>query len=796
MKEAHKGLAAMPAKRHGMTVSPAIDRFFRHRATEMAVMTAIILASFSALFSVIWDYPALEALNLFFSVLFAIELLLRFFTYGVSRGSGGKAAYFRDWWVDWVATVPWDRLLLLVVSVTAPQAVRLVRLVRLARVLRFRHAGRNGFLLLARYRLRRLVEGSMPRQLMVLALFSAFVVGSFAILFNVLGTEFGHGSNLWFSIISMFSSDSLFEVEAQTNGVKALVLVLSSVGIVVFNGILIAIIIGSLMTNLEELKKGHGEVREKGHVLLLGRSEFVPHILNELNTYCVVERIRSKRVVVMQYSSGMNDLPSAASLPRIEVIPRVGGAWSSESLDRLSLKEAMGVIVFGGVSESYDDQRFNDALVTKTLVSINSLLRTCPPEKDAPSVVLHYSDASRTLYARGYLERGEARVQPVFFDPVFYTAKLISCLCANPYSYAIYNELLSAEGSEFHSVRLSLPGGAPFGSLMLLFPMGIPMGFRNGGACNLVPSDDQIVPDGSDVLVLAPSSYDARRIDAGPRECHSADKPLPPLKLEDGVVIVGVNDKLPRIVEGLQRQGRRKILVIDNQSGGSFAQWYSARRCTDEQALLNPPAFAECHFRSASEIGSAITFDRVSTVVILADGLLLNSATPEQIDADTFSRLLMIQHLLETSGKGRTEDVHLIVEVLTRDTEAVVSEFKHCSHIVGPLFIGRLLTTFMLYPHLEESFRRLLQTGDVDINCRTSEEMRKTLPGLPRNGLVFADLLRHRPRGCIPLGWVTEEDSGRPVRLNPSRNEPLPPGALIICMERTDITEAVLPLSR
>lgn len=633
----------------------------------------------------------------------------------------------------------------------------------------------RGFTATLRYRLKRLVEGSLPRQLMVLGILSAVVIGVFALLFNALQTEFGHGGNLWFSIISMFSSDSLFEVETQSSVVKTLVLILSSIGIVVFNGILIAIIIGSLMNHLDELKKGHGEVREKGHIVLLGRSEFIPHILDELDAHCRVERRRSMKVAVMRSALREDDDLVFRSRPRIDVIPRLGGAWSTDALERLSIRDAKGVVVFGGDPGSGDGLRFNDALVTKTLVSINSLIGSLPRGTGGPSLVLNYNDSARAGYARDYLERSSPGLMPVFFDPVFYTAKLISCLCANPHAYSIYNELLTAEGSEFHEVTPPVPPGTRFGDLALRFPKGIPVGYRKN-RCVLAPDPDTPLPENASIIVLAPSSRAALEMD--PAESCEPCIPVPELPEQptgDGILFIGTNDKLPRIVEEMHRQRRRRLLVLDNQSEDAFRKWYTERTDAGDP---EPPEFRECHFRSVEALDRVFPGKEIETVILLADGFLAGTASPDQIDADTFSRLLMAQHLLSTR---RNHEVHMIVEILTTDTEAVVREFRRCSHIVGPLVIGRLLTTFALYPHMEEVFRRLIRTGDVDLVCTPLEEIRSRT-GFP-GGPVFRDLILRAPKRSVPLGWV--DPSNRPgVLLNPSKQAVVPDQAQVIYLSR------------
>ncbi len=777
-----------------------LNELFKHRITDRVVIFTVVAASFIAVASIFSGAVWLNDLNLLFSAIFAVELSLRFLTYDQPSNNAGKKEYVKEWWLDWIATIPWDLLLGMVVPGAGTSVARLLRLPRIIRILRFRHVGRSRLFKIVVYRLKRLIEGSLIKQMSVLGFLSAVTVAAFALLFNYLGTEFEQGDNIWFSTITMFSSDSLFEVADQSTEIKILILILSTIGIVVFNGILIAIIVGRLVDHLGELKKGHGEVYEKNHIILLGRSEFVPHILDELDTHCRIEK-KFVKTVVMRETVFDNDDLILRSRPRVEVIPRVGGAWSTDSLERISMKKAKGVIVFGGISESYDDQRFNDALVTKTLVSMNSIIKNTEPSGAyVPGIVLNYADPSQMKYAKGYLERDEKSGEnifkdgnPVFFDPVFYTAKLFSCLCVNPHSYRIYNELLTAEGSEFHVIDSPFPKNTKFSDILNSFPKAIPVGFRNGAKFIMVPDPSEMIPEDGKIVVLAPNSYDASRIHpAGKlKDCRELKQfeAISPKEMKNGIAIIGVNDKLPRIVEELHHQNSGKIFVIDNQTEKEFSKWYKERLLSFEIEMEKSPEFIECHFKNESEVENSIPFKDISTVIILADGLL-QSKNPDQIDADTFSRLLMVQHLFQQRGR---QGIHLIIEILTKDTEHAVSKFEKCSHIVGPLFIGRLLTTFVLYPFMEEVFSRLIKTGDIDIVCRPLNEIRSLIPDLPKTSLKFSNLLNCTPSRSIPLGWVEQPSEnhqrslGNTIKhynhkifLNPDKNTEIPENAEII----------------
>jgi len=154
----------------------------------------------------------------------------------------------------------------------------------------------------------------------------------------------------------------------------------------------------------------------------------------------------------------------------------------------------------------------------------------------------------------------------------------------------------------------------------------------------------------------------------------------------------------------------------------------------------------------------------------------------------------MLSQLIERDGRG---GIHLIVETLTTDSEIVVRNIRNCSNVIGPLTIGRLLTTFALQPEFEPVFRSLIQFGDIDIVCCPAEA---ALSGNPEGApLSFGDLLSMPRNGSIPIGWVVPppgSEDGRKtdpgglrrlaptVMLNPPKDSLLPPGAEIIFLHR------------
>ena len=104
-----------------------LTRFFRVRLVENILIVLILFSVIVALVSIFADIVVFELLNLVFIGFFFVELSLRFFTYE-QKGRSRITRYVKDWWVDWLAVIPWELVLLPFVSVAAPQLLRLLRL--------------------------------------------------------------------------------------------------------------------------------------------------------------------------------------------------------------------------------------------------------------------------------------------------------------------------------------------------------------------------------------------------------------------------------------------------------------------------------------------------------------------------------------------------------------------------------------------------------------------------------------------------------------------------------------------
>ncbi|MCB1177126.1 MAG: hypothetical protein KDK36_06055, partial [Leptospiraceae bacterium] len=125
---------------------------------------------------------------------------------------------------------------------------------------------------------RKQIEKSVNHQAFFLIFFITIIILIFGSLFAILGLKHDSGNPYWYAIISLLGPDGLFELEGENLSIRILSFVLTIFGLVIFNGILIAIVVSNLQRYFEEIRRGSGAVRLKNHFLIIGWNSTIPSI--------------------------------------------------------------------------------------------------------------------------------------------------------------------------------------------------------------------------------------------------------------------------------------------------------------------------------------------------------------------------------------------------------------------------------------------------------------------------------------------------------------------------------------
>jgi ion channel POLLUX/CASTOR len=667
---------------------------FRSTRFEIALAVAIALSVGFALASLFADILWVEAANLGFSLAFCLELGLR---YRVARD---RRRYWRTFWLDWIASIPWDILLILLLPAVGPTLAwtRALRLPRMARILRIVTVGRSAIGRRFAYHLKKQLEKDFLRQFFLLALTSAVILFLFGSLFLILGSDAGFGDPFFFSLLTLISSDSIFEVTAETPLFKSLTILLSFLGIVLFNGILIAILVTRITEYLENIREGRGPVYETGHLIVLGWHGLVPFLFRELDTYCETED--EDLTVVLQVPEIAPEIRDMVQAFRcLDVVLRRGLPYRQPDLEQISLVRGRAVLSLG-------QGRLSDHanVVIESYLTMDSMLRDAEAN-GKPWLLLNLPEGVVSRYL------GDFSTPATTFDPSFYSAKILTSTMFEPDLYPVFEEIFGFEGSEFHFCPPGKAAGRTFGEIVGGFREILPMGLEREGRVEMIPPPDAVVSEDDRLVVLAETRGQALRALAGEPDAPAAD-PAPALRVDPHehmrVLIIGVNPKVPFLLEEL---GKLECCaaIVDDQPRAEFERWFRKQTGRDAPEGLD---YRQSGLKGREDLRRVLPLDRLDRVIVLADESA-GDGDPGRIDADTLFKILKIRAHKAECHPGAS--LQILAEILSPDSEEAVQRIPEVRFVTGTKILGRLLCAYLVEPASEQILRQLVQLGSVDL---------------------------------------------------------------------------------
>jgi hypothetical protein len=601
---------------------------------------------------------------------------------------------------------------------------------------------------------RKQLEKSVKHQILFLLVFVGFIIFLFGTLFAILGLRHDSGNPYWFAIISLLGPDGLFELEGESFSIRTLSFILTIFGLVIFNGILIAIVVSNLQRYFEEIRRGSGPVRCKDHLVVFGWSSSIPTLLKEIEIYSLTESAKQKVVVVTEQVR-----EEAAFLgkqfKKIEYFYRTGSALIPKDLKRFRIKEAKSILIF------YDNPKFNsagdsdeyDAKVIKSYLSIQTYL-----EGTEKNILTNFSNIANAKYLEKYkMEKS------VFFDSYFYSAKFICMLLKDRSHYEIFHELLSFTQNDFHFFKKKEWEGKTFREIYLSLSKGILIGFFRSGKIFLLPSHDDVYSEKDELIFLSMDSKSITFQNETKEEIfkttfHSDFKMIHESRIKN-ITILGINPRLPYILEEFHKEKCKVYLLghMDEKTIFSELQKKIPKECLENLNYQKLDSDAE------EILQTKLFWKEQQKLIILSDE---NSITyvpsNHTIDEKTLLYILKLEQIKE---KLKLKDeMELVCEVKDPNSELVVQKIlgKEGRYVIGTSIAAKIMNMGLIHKGYLKLFYELLQKGNVDMGISLYSDVSS-------EPCAFGELLTfsYLHRNMIPLGVIPK--SGNPI-LNPPRD--------------------------
>ena len=617
-----------------------------------------------------------------------------------------------------------------------------------------------------------LAKGSSALFISLVFAFGAAIllIAALRLIFNLLvpNTEYSLAQQVWVIFLQLTDPGNMSQDNDSPTIVKTAAVVAGLTGVVIFSA-LIALLTTALDQAIAHLKRGHSQVLEEGHSLVLGWSPRVIEILREL-----VEANESEAdpVVVILSEQSKEDMDeylrtNFTDRRNTRLVTRSGATASVQALTRVSAGDAKSAIVLAACNPaaSLQIKLASDAMVIKTVLALESRMED---REDFTIVAEVFTDRNRQVVKDIVPESVSV------IDAEEILAKIMVQTSRTSGLAVVYSELLSFEGCEMYFHNDPRWKGVRFDRLQYHFPDGVPIGIRNAeGEIVIRPGLDVVLDEDDEVLIIAeddstieyrpqpvmipkarnvPDRRIQQRIERQLLLGWSYKAPIiiqeyADYVLEGSEVDVMVKDPPPKLQETIQELDGKsenvRVRLIDQDP----------LVCEDLEAM-NPFSY--------------------NNVIILPQKPTMDIDL-ERIDSETIVVLLHLRKLLkELRDTGSEVETKLITEVLDSSNRELVSHAGVNDFIISNRMVSMIFAQISEEADIQRVYDNLFAEEGSEIYVKPTSLYFDELPVTCRFGDLMRVAQKRDEEICIGFKLKALENDGEAnygVKLIPPKDE-------------------------
>jgi voltage-gated potassium channel Kch len=567
----------------------------------------------------------------------------------------------------------------------------------------------------------------------------------------------------WMSLLRTLDSGTMGGDTGRPGFLLAMLLI--TLGGIFIVAILIGIISTGIEGRLDELRKGRSRVIEEGHTVILGWSQSIFTIVEELIEANANKRRQHIVILADRDKVEMEDELRARVKNRksTTIVCRSGSPIDLDEIDIASHQTSRAVIV---LAPDTDDP---DADVIKTLLAI-----TNDPDRRAEPyhVVVELSDPRNVEVARMV---GKDEVEIVVVGDLI--ARVTAQACRQPGLSLVYQELLDFGGDEIYLSHQPSLTGRMFGEALLAFEESSLIGLvPAGGAPRVNPPMDTPIGEG-DLVIAISADDDTIRVSGQPiaPDPIAMVAPAPRVANPERTLVLGWNKLAPTILTELDHylaDGSLVTVVTHLQEAGQALQRLRAdgiRTTLD----FRP---GETTSRAVLDALDVPGYDHV-ILLSYSDGL-----DPQRADARTLISLLHLRDIAATTGR-RFSIVSEMLDVRNRDLAVVT---RADDFIVSDRLVSLYVTQVAEEKRLAAVFADIFDAAGSEIYLKPATDYVRAEAPVSWATVVAAA----RDRGEVAIGYRTAAAAGArtdvEIVVNPAKSSSrtwLPADRVIVIAE-------------
>ncbi|KAK9950921.1 hypothetical protein M0R45_006386 [Rubus argutus] len=296
---------------------------------------------------------------------------------------------------------------------------------------------------------------------------------------------------LWLSWTYVASSGN--HADSEKIGERLVSVSISFGGMLIF-AMMLGLVSDAISEKFDSLRKGRSEVVEQNHTLILGWSDKLGSLLNQI---AIANESLGGGIVVVMAERDKEDMELDIGKMEFDfkgtsVICRGGSPLILADLKKVSVSKARAIIVLA--EDGNADQ--SDARALRTVLSLTGV-----KEGLRGHIVVELSDLDNEVLVK--LVGGDLVETVVAHDVI---GRLMIQCARQPGLAQIWEDILGFENCEFYIKRWPQLDGMHFDDVLISYPDAIPCGVKVaslGGKIILNPDDSYVLQEGDEVLVIA-----------------------------------------------------------------------------------------------------------------------------------------------------------------------------------------------------------------------------------------------------------------------------------------------------
>lgn len=434
---------------------------------------------------------------------------------------------------------------------------------------------------------------------------------------------------------------------------------------VIVAGLLISALAGNFQDRLEQIKRSGSPVVEKRHFLILGWSEKIYSVIDQLSEANVA---KGKIVVVVMSEKEKPEMEEAlrdkvVHQKRVKMVCRQGSSVNLIDLQKVAFDLSQSIIVLVDEADKDDPDRA-DARIIKTLMALYN-----HPDgrgkmdkiKVTAEVMQSASQEIAAIAADG--KAAVVKTNEIISKIILQTSR-ISGLSI------VYDELLRFEGNEIHYTKVPQVVGRRFGEILLDFPNGNVVGVAkaDGSSHKLNPEAEYVIQGDEELLILAEDDRIPYKPYQGPLNLGNvraiagavSEKPV------EHMLVLGWNEKIfPIAKEYDSYVGAGSTLTLVNSIPADERQAQLLEHCGEPKNIEIRHLVGEFTSRALME---RLQPQQYPSVMVLGD--MTREGGAEAADTRAIIALLLLRDLCRRSNVTTQEVCSEILDPKNRELAA------------------------------------------------------------------------------------------------------------------------------